>query len=171
MKPVQPKYSFVTRFRSAGFFVRCHMDGTTSATRTHIMKSRNLCKRRTVNAPHRTCAQVHTYINAYTRASPQLPITTTSAYSPRASTFFLLTATTAHTYDAPAMTNSNTWMGKRTREREREKEREKEWENDWVRSSNWDNREGTSCSTSLPRILCVKGPLHRSRRRSWKFKS
>lgn len=91
-----------------------------AAARTYYEKQ-NLCKRRTVNAPHRTRAGIHTYKCVYTRASPQLPITTTNehAYSPRANTFFLLTATTAHTYDAPAMTNSNTWMGKRTREGDR----------------------------------------------------
>lgn len=46
----------------------------------------------------------------------------TRAYSPRANAFFLLTATIAHTYDAPAMTNSNT----RIKEKERRGEKREE---------------------------------------------
>lgn len=125
MKPVQPKYSFVTRFRSAGFFVRCHMDGTTSATggraRTYYEKQKSVREEPLTRRTALAHVYIHTYINVYTRArfSSITHYYYERAYSPRANTFFLLTATTAHTYMMHLrwLTVTRGW------ERERERDR------------------------------------------------
>lgn len=88
-----------------------------AAARARIMKSRNPCKRRTVNAPH---SRKYTYVYKCVYVLALLlnyPLLLRARIHLARTRIFLLTATTAHTYDAPAMTNSNTWTGKGAGER------------------------------------------------------